>query len=132
MLRKALSAAGLVAVVAAGILVASAGAQTASRFTVVDVPKRITHHGTVTVGKLTKPGTRRVVVGHDRIKFNPKTGHARGVFIFPNGKIKAAGFLENSRVQVLGGTRAYNGVAGKVKIHKSHGNDTPLTFVLVR
>src|SRR5262245_57491244 len=131
-MRRFLVLGGLAAVALAATMVGGAGAQSARRFTVVDVPTRITHHHTVTVGKLTRPGTRNVVVGHDKVKFNPEKGHARGVFFFPKGKIKAAGFLNNNRIQILGGTRAYNGVAGKIKIHKSHGNDTPLTFVLVR
>ncbi len=121
-----------VGALAAGVIAASAGAQTAARFTVVDLPTKITHHHTVTVGKLVRPGTRNSVVGHDKIKFNPHTSRARGVFFLPSGKIKAAGLLERSRLQILGGTRGYNGVAGKIRIHKSHGDATPLTFTIVR
>jgi hypothetical protein len=130
-MRRFLVLGGLATLAFAAAITSSAGAQTAERFTVVDVPKRLTHHNTVTVGILTRPGTRNDVIGHDKIKFNPHTGHARGVFLLPNGKIKAVGFIDNGRLKVVGGTRGYNGVAGEVKIHKSRGNDTPLTFVLV-
>ena len=129
---------GVIGAVALGAIAAVAGVangQTARRFTVCDVPTRITHHHTVTVGKLVRPGTN-VVVGHDKAKFsfNGDNGpvRVRAVFFFPQGKIKAAGQLQNNRFQILGGTRAFNGIAGKVRVHRSHGQRTPLTFTIVR
>jgi hypothetical protein len=137
-MRKILALA-VVAALAVAAAASTAGAQTASRFTVVDIST--SHHpgpngSTIAPGKLVKPGTRNVVVGRDLVKFTPRPRalRVRVVFFFPNGKIKAKGLLSRTshRLQIVGGTRGFNGIAGKVRVHSSNGRGTPLTFVLVR
>jgi hypothetical protein len=73
--------------------------------------------------------------GRCKIKSRAKA-HCRVVYSFPNGKVKTDGrvfFRRNrDREPVIGGTRAFNGVAGKVIVSNERGHVTHLHFVLVK
>src|SRR5947207_2290523 len=115
----ALSAAGLLVL---AMLSGSASARTESHFTVIGVTKS-SHpsgeSGVIVRDKLVVPGDRDHVIGHARIKFTPvKTDsvRARGVFSLGGGTLKVKGTFgvtgSTGRINVIGGTRRWNGAAG--------------------
>ena len=80
-------------------------------------------------------------VGHDLGRCRRRTRtrlHCRVVFVFPPGNIKAVGRirfgrhgLRDNKLPIVGGTRAFNGVGGKLLIHGIRGRRTRLEFFLV-
>jgi hypothetical protein len=58
----------------------------------------------------------------------------REAVFFAAGKIKAEDSFGRGegRVQVIGATRGFDGVAGKILIHNLNANRTRLEFFLVR
>jgi hypothetical protein len=58
------------------------------------------------------------------------------VYFFPNGKIKTQGRVyyrqDRERLPVIGGTRAFNGVGGKLIINEILDRVTHYDFFLVR
>jgi hypothetical protein len=131
--RKILLIGAIATALAATGLVGTAGAQTASRFTVLAIDQSRHHQrsGALVIrGRLAVPGDRDDTIGHFKAKFT--LAHhklrVRAVFYFANGKIKAKGTLShNNRVQIIGGTRAWNGASGKILTHGSR-----LLFVVVQ
>ena len=71
------------------------------------------------------------MVGHFRAKFR-RGGHLGAVFTFDNGKLRASGNQKNHRVPIVGGTRAWNGAAGKLLIHNRKHNQALLKFDVVQ
>ena len=129
--------AGAVAAVAALVLASPAGAVSTAHFSVAAVNHTSHHsrHGFQFTERLRR---HHRSVGHDRVKcrVNRRTHKARceAVFFFAAGKIKAKGNFGrgDNRVQVIGGTSAFDGVAGKILIHNVNASRTRLEFFLVR
>jgi hypothetical protein len=129
--------AGAVAAVAALALASPAGAVTTAHFSVaaIDHTSHRTHNGFAFTERLRR---HHRSVGHDAVscRVNRKTHKARcqAVFFFAAGKIKAQGNFGrgDNRVQVTGGTSAFDGVAGKILIHNVNASRSRLEFVLVR
>jgi hypothetical protein len=121
------------AVLAAAVFSASAGARTESRFSVVADPTHGHAHANAfhLRGRLRDPGDLDDIVGHFRATFK-RGGHFRGIFNFGNGKLKANGDQARHRVPVVGGSGVWNGAAGKLKVHNLSHNRALLTFVVVQ
>jgi hypothetical protein len=121
------------AVLAAAVFSASAGARTESRFSVVADPTAGHAHANAfhLRGRLRDPFDRDDIVGHFRATFK-RGGHFRGIFNFGNGKLKANGDQARHRVPIVGGSGVWNGAAGKLKIHNLSHNRALLTFVVVQ
>jgi hypothetical protein len=146
-MRK-LIAAGLASALAAAVVAVPATAQTVSKFSVF----AITVHGHFDRStnsftfrdRLVEPGERTEVLGSDkgscRIKrivgHRPVAAHCRVVFFLPAGKVKVNGDVDFRRhlnkIPVVGGTRAYNGVGGKVIVHDVSSNRNLIDFTLVK
>src|SRR5207244_4416158 len=115
-------------------LAATAGARSETRFSVV--AKNTSGHRAganhfVVRGKLLQPGDLDDVVGSYKAKFSQRGGiHA--VAFFPDGKIKVQGNTNASRIPIIGGTRRWNGAAGKLKTHNINHRLTLLTFIVVQ
>jgi hypothetical protein len=122
-------AAALVALVFA----TSAAARSESQFTVIahDTHHKQRNHTFILKGKLLQPHNRSNVVGHFRAKFR-RGGHINAVFTFDNGKIKANGNQNNNKVPIVGGTRHWNGAAGKLLIRNKKGHNAKLKFDVVQ
>jgi plastocyanin len=123
---------GIAAALALTVMATTAAARTESRFSVVEVQKssrRVDNHF-VTHGVLFVPGTN-TVAGTDRVKFSRK-GNVHAVARFPDGKIKAQGNINASRIVVVGGSGRWNGAAGKIKIHRLSHRKTLLNFAIVQ
>ena len=123
----------IVAALAAAVLAPTAGARSESRFRVIadGTHHKQREHAFILKGKLRDPNSRSNVVGHFRAKFR-RGGHLAAVFTFDNGKIKASGNQNHNKVPIVGGTRAWNGVSGKLLIHNRGHNDALLKFVVVQ
>jgi hypothetical protein len=129
--------AGAVAAVTALVIAGPAGAVTTAHFSVAAVnhTSHRTHHGFAFTERLRR---HHRFVGHDEVscRINRRTHKAScdAVFFFAAGKIKAKGNFGrgDNRVQVTGGTSAFDGVAGKVLIHNVNARRTRLEFFLVR
>jgi hypothetical protein len=135
MRRTILAAAA--AAVAALVLASPAGAVTTAHFSVAAInhTSHRTHNGFAFTERLRR---HHRSVGHDRVqcRVNRRTHKANceAVFFFAAGKIKAKGNFGrgDNRVQVTGGTSAFDGVAGKILIHNVNASRTRLEFFLVR
>jgi hypothetical protein len=127
-MRKLLLLASLAAVAVVAI-VATAGAKTETRFSVVHVDSKpghpIGHNSFIQRGKLLLPSDHHVVVGHDVIKAKLHLRRAAVRLrivarIRGEGSLKAKGIVTGkhnpSRLPIIGGTGAFNGAAGKLKI----------------
>lgn len=133
-MRRSLSA-GLLGLAAALALAVPAGAITTAHFSVraINTSSHRTHNGFRFTERLRRHGR---TVGHDKVRCH--TGRRKiscdAVFYFPAGKVKAEGKFGSgdNRLQVTGGTRRYDGVAGKVLIHNRGPHNTRLEFVLVK
>jgi hypothetical protein len=115
------------------------------------------HHFSVLGKHIRQTGTRHNFTIKERLynlrnhrdrvgdaKFDCKTKHAgklacQGVVelngdVGGRGRLKVNGDIEpgESKVNVVGGTRNFNGVAGKLTFHPRHGNKQRLSFDLVR
>jgi hypothetical protein len=84
-------------------------------------------------------GDRDDVVGHQRGRCRRLTNtksHCHIVFFFPNGKVKTQGRSfyrrEHDRLPVVGGTRAFNGVGGKVLVTDALDRVTHFDLFLIR
>jgi predicted secreted protein len=120
------------AVLALAVIASTAAARTESKFSLVEVQKssrRVGNHF-VNHGVLFVPGTS-TVAGTDRVKFSRK-GNVHAVARFPDGKIKAQGNVDASRIVVVGGSGRWNGAAGKIKIHQLSRRKTLLSFAIVQ
>lgn len=124
----------------------SAKPRTETQFTVFDhtfASQRTSSGGFVFRDVLTEPNDRDDVVGHLR---GVGTGCGQGCFeikalvhIFDEGYLKVRGkFLrnrpsrQNNRLIIVGGSGAYNGAAGKVRVHGLGGSNSLLTFDFVQ
>ena len=122
---------GTVAALAAAAVPTGASAGGVVRFSVRTVNEHHhvrRDHVVILKGGLSRPHDTSAIVGHFKARFTKshRQLRARAVFFFRQGKIKAQGHLtRNNRVQVTGGTRAYNGAAGKIK---AHGNRLHFTI----
>ncbi len=122
-----------------GVLAASAAARVESRFTVIGLTKSShpVHGGVIVRDTLVVPGDRNEVVGHARIKFTPRAHRsvrARGVFVVGGGTLKVKGVFSGSsgRINVIGGTRHWNGAAGKVKLSNAGQGAERYAFTVVQ
>jgi hypothetical protein len=128
------------AAVAVVAIAATASAQRVTKIRVVSIQTSAhrSGHSFVANGRLVTPGDRSDRVGRYTGKFTPRGHHATriravGTF-FGEGTLKVKGVQGrgNNRILVIGGTGAFNGAAGKLKIHSlAHGN-ARLTFLFVQ
>ena len=114
--------------VAVAAMSATAGARAETRISAVHIDTKghpAGHNTLVQRGKLLLPANHRVVVGHDVIKLrlHPRRGTARIRIVASfrgQGSLKALGIIGRkhnpSRLPIIGGTGAFNGAAGKLKI----------------
>jgi hypothetical protein len=132
---------GLATALTAAVVAMPASAQTTTKFSVlgITVEQHRTQNGFAFRDRLVQPGDRDDVVGSDKVRcaqLSRAKVHCRGVFFFPNGKVKAIGDISFrkhlNKIHVVGGTRAYNGVGGKVIVHIAEHRDTLLDFTLVK
>jgi hypothetical protein len=139
-MRRAFLFISLVAIATIAIA-ATASARTETRFSVVASKghgHQVGSHSFLQHGRLSQPGDRDDVVGRYQAKFTQRSNHKlrlRAVASFPGqGSLKAKGFLSgrNSRVPIIGGTGAFNGAAGKLKIHNLRHGRALLTFIFVQ
>jgi hypothetical protein len=131
-MRRVLFLALAAAIAALALAAATAGAQTVTKFSVVEKVKtaKRTDTGIVTTGVLLSPTTGGVV-GTDKVKFT-QTGHVGGVLYFADGKLKVAGNLNHRKVPIVGGTRRWDGASGKLKFEPLSSRKTLLTFTVVQ
>jgi hypothetical protein len=135
-LIAALAGAGLVC----ALLAAGASARAETHFTVIGLAKssRPSGGGVIVRDQLVSPGDRDDVVGHARIKFTPRSGHrvrARGTFTVGGGTLKVKGVFgpgSRGRILVIGGTRRWNGAAGKVKLRSAGEGAERYSFSVVQ
>jgi hypothetical protein len=129
----------LAAVVAVAVVSAPASAQRVTKIGVIEIRKARHHHGNVNTarGLLVHRG---VPVGHDVIKFTV-LGHRRArlraiAYFTGRGSLKVKGVISgrnnNNRLPIIGGTGAFNGAAGKVKVNNLGHQRAHLTFVFVQ
>ena len=133
---------GLAAALAAAVFAVPASAQTTTRFSVLSVgveAHQVASNVTVFHDRLVEPGERSEVLGSDkgRCRVLGRThAHCRIVFFLAAGKIKVNGNIDFNRrlikIPVVGGTRAYDGVAGKAIIHNAGNRNALVDFVLVK
>ncbi len=76
------------------------------------------------------PGTS-TVAGTDRVKFS-RRGNVHAVVRFPDGKLKAQGNINASRILVVGGSGRWNGAAGKINVRPLSHRKTLLRFAIVQ
>jgi hypothetical protein len=144
-LRKLLLLASLAAVAVASfaIMASSAGARTETRFSVLEIQKSQHKVGPTTIisrGRLVNLADRDDVVGHDvvKISFHPKsrTARVRAIGYFRGqGSLKVKGRItggKTNRIPIIGGTGAFNGAAGKLKVRNLSSRRTLLTFIFVQ
>jgi hypothetical protein len=140
-MRRLFVVGALAAIGAAALAIPASGAQ--SIVFHVDGVHTGTHwnrsHTVVTfTNRLFEHGNRRHQVGHNRGRCRPSTtrAHCHITFFFPNGKIKTQGRVyyrqDRERLPVIGGTRAFNGVGGKLIINEILDRVTHYDFFLVR
>jgi hypothetical protein len=123
----------VIATLVAAVFASSSVARSESRFRVVADPtnQKERQHAFVVKGKLRESRQSSDVVGHFRAKFR-RGGHIAATFTFDNGKIRASGNRNHNKVPIVGGTRKWNGAAGKVLIHNLKHNEALLRFVVVQ
>jgi hypothetical protein len=140
-MRRILLAGLAAALGAAALAIPASGAQSIV-FHVDAVHNGSSHlHGNVLTFRshLVRHGDRDDHVGDakGRCRILSRTkAHCKVVYFFPNGKIKTDGrvlFRRNrERQPVIGGTRAFNGVGGKVLVRGERNHVTHLTFFLIK
>jgi hypothetical protein len=135
-MRRIMLLGALSVAAATSVAVTTAGAQTATKFSAIEIVKsahRVSHNKFVTRGVLVVPGDRDEVLGTDRVTFS-RRGHGtiHAVAFFPDGKIKAQGRADHNRIQIVGGTRRWNGAAGKIRFQPLSHRATFLTFTVVQ
>jgi hypothetical protein len=131
-------------VVAVGVFAAMASANPAkpvtTKFSVIEIHKssHSTRHSFINRGALVRTNDRDDVVGHDVVKFSPRT-HQRfevkgTAFFMGEGTLKVQGGATqgNNTIPIIGGTGEFNGAAGKVKTHQLSKKRTRLTFIFVQ
>ncbi len=133
---------GLATALATALFAVPASAQTVTKFSVLGrqvSSHRVSSDTFAFRDRLLEPGNRSNVLGHDKGRctlISRAAAHCRVVFSFANGKVKVNGtdrFRQHlSKVPVVGGTRAYNGVSGKSIVHHANHRDTLVDFTLVR
>ena len=129
---------GTAAVAACGVLAASAGAAQTAHFSVaaIQTSGHPTHKGGFVFTERLRRHHR--VIGHDRVECRKAARRGlircKAVFFFPHGKIKAQGNYGrgNNKLAVVGGTRVFDGVSGKLLVHGGGGRKSRLEFLLVR
>lgn len=133
-MRK-LIAVTVAALALAAVTAATAGAQTATKFSVQTASSHghRTSTGFRVTGRLAEVGESSETVGTFKADFSgPRGRHVRFVGFFPDGKIKANGNQSNNKVPIVGGTRRWNGAGGKVNIgNLPHTGNVILTFTVV-
>lgn len=130
---------GTLAIVASALAATPAGAAQTAHFSVqaIQTGSHRSHHRYVFTERLRR---HHHVVGHDRVECRRIKRHhhhvfrCKAVFFLRAGKIKAIGILGqgNKKLAVVGGTRAYNGVSGKLLVHGGGHRRSRLEFLLVR
>ena len=124
---------GVLAAVAMAAVVATAGARTESKFSLIEVQKA--HHRVgnrfITHGALyTTGGT---FVGTDRVKFARRGhGYIHAVARFGGGALRAQGHINASRIIIVGGSGRWNGAAGKINFRPLSRRKTLLRFAIVQ
>jgi len=142
-MRKFVLAVALVTLGAA--LLASSASAFDSHFTVLAKNRsghRVGHNGFRFRQVLLNPNDRSDRVGHDRVTCRQKSQHRQKchALVHLNGEIGGRGDIRavgdvgsgDNRLNVVGGTRQFNGVAGKVLVRAKHSNTNKLHFHLVR
>jgi hypothetical protein len=140
-MRRFFIAGALAALGAAALAIPASGAQSIV-FHVDALHNGSSHlHGRVLTFRshLVRHHNHRDVIGHTegrcRIKSRTKA-HCHVVYFLPGGKVKTDGRVllnrERERQPVIGGTRAYNGVGGKVIVSDERSHVTHLTFFLIK
>ena len=132
-MRRVLFLSLAAAIATAALAATTAGAQTVTKFSVVEKVKaaKRTDCCFVTTGVLLSPTTGGKV-GTDKVKFNQARPHVGGVFYFPDGKLKVAGDLRHRKVPIVGGTSRWDGASGKLKFEPLSRRKTELTFTVVQ
>ena len=131
---RRLMALAVAAVLALTVVASTAAARTETRFSVIahnQSAHRVGPRHFVVKGSLLQPGDRDSVVGSFKAKF-ARRGRIHAVAFFPDGKIKIQGRTNANRVPIIGGTRRWNGAAGKLKIDQLNRNNSLLTFIVVQ
>ena len=116
-----------------------------SHFTVVAKQKsghRVGHNGFRFRQVLLDPQNRSDRVGHDRVTCRQKSRHRQKchALVHLNGEIGGRGDIRvvgdvgsgDNRLNVVGGTQQFNGVAGKLLVQGVNSNNNKLHFHLVR
>lgn len=142
-MRRVLLLASLLAV-AVAVFAAMASAKpaktTTTKFSVIEIRKS-THarrHSFIARGALVRVNDRDDVVGHDVVKFSPRSKgrfEVKGTaFLKGEGTLKVQGGVTkgNDTVPIIGGTGDFNGAAGKLKTHQLSKKKTRLTFIFVQ
>jgi hypothetical protein len=135
-MRRVLLLSALTALVAAAI-VGTAAAQTVTRFSVIatQTSSHRTDNGFVSRGRLTKSGR---VVGRYHARFTPRGHHRVKINALARfrgeGSLKAQGVEGpgDNRIPIIGGTRAFDGAAGKLQTNGIGHGRTRLTFTFVQ
>jgi len=138
-MRRILLIAALAAVAVAAIA-ASASAQRVTTITALSIPRsqHRSGHSQIQRGVLVDPTDRDDHLGRFHAKFTPQGRRGlriRAVAVFGgHGSLKVKGTVGrgDNRISVIGGTRAFNGAAGKLKIHTLKHGRALLTFVFVQ
>ena len=130
-MRK-LIAATVAALALAAVTGTTAGAQSVSTFSVQTVGSHSTHHGTRLLATLSEVGEPGEAVGALKVDFTSRTS-VRAVAFLSGGKLKFKGeFRNNNKLHIVGGTRAWDGASGKVKVHNLPGPEVVLSFTVVQ
>jgi len=142
-MRKFILAVALVALGAA--LLASSASAFDSHFQVLAKDRsghRVGHNGFRFRQVLLNPNDRSDRVGHDRVTCRQKSQHRQKchALVRLNGEIGGRGEIRvvgdvgsgDNRLNVVGGTQQFNGVAGKVIVHNKNRGVSKLHFHLVR
>ena len=140
-MRRFVIAGALAAIGAAAIAIPASGAQSIV-FHVDAVHNGSSHlNGRVLTFRshLVRHGDRDDVIGHTKGRcriLSRKKAHCKVVYFFRQGKVKTDGRVffrrERERQPVIGGTRAFNGVGGKVIVSDERSHVTHLTFFLIK
>jgi hypothetical protein len=139
-MRKLAITSALAAIVATSLVASPAGARTETRFDVYAIGVAIHRgpDGRISFrDRLVEPANHRERVGHDKVAcrfLRRGTSHCRAVFVFRNGTVKANGLIggRHPRLPVVGGTRAFNGAAGKVIVQNLKRRNSLISFDLVQ
>jgi hypothetical protein len=145
-MRKVLVIAAVAAMAVAAVAATAASGQVASKFSVIAVTRHA--HGNIIGGQLFSVGEGRGddshSVGSFKAKITPKPGgkvRVRANTFFrgegggdDGGLIKFLGNIGrgDNRVNIIGGTGAFNGVGGKVKLHALSRTRELLRYTIVQ